>query len=161
MTVANTLIIFVTKDRKSHSVWNKLWNNTLSFPGAYVSMLCPLIIDYYIFIFYILHTSEFVNRYKLRYVPILACTFWSLREKEISVCNVLLMSENHTLYIKYFSQNYALKSVLPNCMPVCLCFSVFYMATCQKCANFSFLFANIPINMPTCRTACQYFDLTC
>ena len=37
---------------------------------------------------------------------------FTLTEKEISFCNVLLMRKNHTLYIKYFSLNYALRSAL-------------------------------------------------
>ena len=32
--------------------------------------------------------------------------------------------------------------------------------TCQR-ANFSFLPANVPINVPTCQTACQCFNLAC
>ena len=37
-------------------------------------------------------------------------------KKETSFCDVLLMYENHSLYIKYFcTQNYALKSaILPH-----------------------------------------------
>ena len=33
--------------------------------------------------------------------------------------------------------------------------------TCQKRANFSFLRANVPINVPTCHTTCECFKLAC
>ena len=36
-------------------------------------------------------------------VETFACTIWTLREKEISFCDTLLMCENHSLYIKYFN----------------------------------------------------------
>ena len=39
---------------------------------------------------------------KLRDELSFACTIWPLREKEIAFCNVLLMSDNYSLYIKYF-----------------------------------------------------------
>ena len=66
-----------------------------------------LIIYIFIFIFYVdlrLQTG------KLRYKFIFACTIWTLKEKWISFCNVLFMWENHSLCIKYSSENYALKS---------------------------------------------------
>ena len=46
-------------------------------------------------------------------------------------------------------------------VPTCLLASVVYVPTCQKRANFSFLRANVPINVPTCHTACQCFNLAC
>ena len=46
-------------------------------------------------------------------------------------------------------------------VPTCLRASVVYVPTCQKRANFSFLRANVPINVPTCHTACQCFKLAC
>ena len=33
--------------------------------------------------------------------------------------------------------------------------------TCQKRANFSFLCASVPINVPACHTACHSFNLAC
>ena len=33
--------------------------------------------------------------------------------------------------------------------------------TCQKCANFSFLRGNVPINVLTCYKACQFINLVC
>ena len=44
-------------------------------------------------------------------------------------------------------------------VPMCLCASVVYMPTCQKHANFSFLHANMPINVQMCHMACQCFNL--
>ena len=38
----------------------------------------------------------------MKYKLIFACTIWTLREKEISFCIILLMCKNHSLYIKYF-----------------------------------------------------------
>ena len=46
-------------------------------------------------------------------------------------------------------------------MTTCLRASVVYVPTCQKRANFSFLRVNVPINLPTCHTACQFFNLEC
>ena len=44
--------------------------------------------------------------------------------------------------------------------------SLIYVLTCQKHANFLFLRANVPINVPTCQRAsvpkvCQFFNLAC
>ena len=36
-----------------------------------------------------------------------------------------------------------------------------YLPTCQKRINFSFLRANVPINVLTCHTMCKCFNLTC
>ena len=41
--------------------------------------------------------------FKLKYEFILACTIWTLREKEISFNIVLLMCENRSSYIKYLA----------------------------------------------------------
>ena len=46
-------------------------------------------------------------------------------------------------------------------LPICLRTGVVYVPTCKNRANFSFLRANVPINMPTCHTACQCFKLAC
>ena len=35
------------------------------------------------------------------------------------------------------------------------------VSACQKRANFSFLRANMAINLPTFHTACQFFNLLC
>ena len=55
-------------------------------------------------IFYVLLKNETVNS-TLGYKFIFSCTILTLREKEIW--------ENHSLYIRYFNQNYALKLALP------------------------------------------------
>ena len=39
-------------------------------------------------------------------------------------------------------------------MPTCLRASVVYVSTCLR-ASISFLCTNVPINVPTCHTACQ------
>ena len=46
-------------------------------------------------------------------------------------------------------------------VPTCLRASMVHVPTCQKHANFSFLRANVPVNVPTCHTACQCFNLAC
>ena len=46
-------------------------------------------------------------------------------------------------------------------MLTCLRASAIYVPTCQKRANFVFLPTNVPINVPTCYTACQCFNLAC
>ena len=46
-------------------------------------------------------------------------------------------------------------------VPTCLHASMVYMSTCQKRASFSFLRANVAINVPTYYTACQCFNLAC
>ena len=46
-------------------------------------------------------------------------------------------------------------------VPTCLRAGAVYVPTCQKRANFSFLLASVPMNLPTCHTACQYFNLAC
>ena len=57
-----------------------------------------LFITFSSFIFYI----QMKITSKLRYKFIFPCTICTLKEKEI-LCNVLLMCENHSLYIKSFS----------------------------------------------------------
>ena len=50
------------------------------------------------------------------------------------------------------------------CVPACLraCVQSGQRANVLACerVNFSFLRSNVPINVPTCHTACQCFDLT-
>ena len=67
--------------------------------------------NYYLFYFHLLYlTEEWGWTGILRCKSILACTIWTLWE--ISFYSVLVMSKHWSLYIKYFSYNYALKSVL-------------------------------------------------
>ena len=57
------------------------------------------------------------------------------------------------------------------CVPAWFTCQLAYVSTCQKCAKFSILRANVPNNvqgvamfqlgMPTCQTACRFFNLAC
>ena len=46
------------------------------------------------------------------------------------------------------------------CVPTFLRVSAVYVPTCLR-ANFLFLRASVPMNLPTCYRACQFFSLSC
>ena len=51
--------------------------------------------------------------------------------------------------------------VMRDCMPMWSACQRACVPTCQKRANFSFLHANVLMNMPMYRTACQPLKLSC
>ena len=66
-----------------------------------------------------------------------------------------------------FANSRAMRACVSTCLrastvyvPTCLCARVVY-ANVPKRANFSFLRANVPMNVPTYYKACQFFTLSC